>query len=174
MFDVAEPDPKPAAITPAHILAEAAADTGAAAAAQPGASPIAEQPAVDPAKEAADLIEFARSLLLPLYPRLEAVYTPEVCGRLGAAAGPLMAKYGLTLGGLFDRWAPEIGFAIVALPLVRPTIEAIRGPGTAGAAVEVKTPAPGADAGPARVIEPPAEVKPSPLESFAHGLNPAG
>lgn len=156
MFDVVEPDQRPAAITPAHILAEAAADTGAAAAAQPGAAPIAAQPAADPAKEAAELIEFARSLLLPLYPRLEAVYTPEVCGRLGAAAGPLMAKYGLTLGGLFDRWAPEIGFAIVALPLVRPTIEAIRAdrgqadgkpPAAADVPhpVDVAPPAPGVD-----------------------------
>lgn len=119
---------EPATITPAHILAEAAADVAATAgAAQPGADqPAAQQPVADPAKEAADLIQFARSLLLPLYPRLESVYTPDVCARLGAAAGPLLAKYGLTLGGIFDRWAPEIGFCIVALPLVRPTIEAMR------------------------------------------------
>lgn len=165
MFDVIEADPQnpaPAGFAPAHLLAEAAGDQPAAPGAAPAAAAAPAAPAGDPAREAAELIEFARSLLLPMYPQLATVYTPEVCKRLGEAGAPVLAKYGLTLGGLFDRWAPEIGFAIVALPLVRPTIDAMRADN--GKAAE-----PAAAAVPA-----PVEVKPaadaSPIDRFP-GLN---
>lgn len=111
------------------ILAAAAADAAQGTpAAQPGADPAAAPPVApkDHKAEAADLLKFASGLLFPLYPSLAKVYTPEIIDRLSCAAGPLLEKYGVNLESMFGRWGPEIGFAIVAVPLIAPTVEAIR------------------------------------------------
>lgn len=110
-----------------NLIAEAAAldaETVAPAAPPPDAAPPA--PAVDPTAEAADLIRFAVSLFVPLYPSLERVYSEQAQARLAAAAGPVMAKYGWTMGGLFEKWGPEINLAIVGIPLAIETSKAIR------------------------------------------------
>jgi len=152
MFDVAEADKPAASITPAHILADAAADAPAvpgAAAAPAAAAPVA----VDPHAEAVDLIEFANALLLPLYPSLAGVYTADVRARLAAVSAPLMAKYGMSLG----RMGPEIGFLLAVVPLIQPTIAAIRADraaaaGAPAAPVIVKTEV-AQDAGTAKLTE---------------------
>lgn len=82
--------------------------------------------AIDPSKEARELIEFAAGLFFPLSPSLATVYTDEVRERLAEKGAPVLKKYGLNLSALFGRWDAEIGFAIVAVPLIAPTIEAIR------------------------------------------------
>ena len=154
------------------ILAAAAADaatasegaTAPAAAALPGAPAVAAP--VDHKAEALDLLRFATGLLFPLYPSLEKVYTPAVVAKLADASGPLLAKYGLSMESMLGRFGPEIGFAIVAVPLIKPTVEAIRAdrvPPAAAAAAPVKP----ADPQP---IEPAAPVK-APLESKFPGLN---
>ncbi|MEC4722946.1 hypothetical protein RY831_27685 [Noviherbaspirillum sp. CPCC 100848] len=81
---------------------------------------------MNPADEAKDLIQFGLSLFMPLYPSLEVIYTPEKQERLAAVTGPLMAKYNLSLGSIFEKWGAEINFAIVALPLAAETAKAVR------------------------------------------------
>lgn len=111
----------------AQLAAEAAAVD--AETAPPTLPPAGAEPpalAVDPVAEAADLIRFAVALFVPLYPSLAAVYTEPAQGRLAQAAGPVMAKYGWTMGGLFEKWGPEINLAIVGIPLAIETSKAIR------------------------------------------------
>lgn len=79
-----------------------------------------------PQEEARDLIKFGVGLFEPLYPRLAQVYTPEVQEKLADVTGPLMAKYNLSLGVIFEKWGAEINFAIVAVPLAGETVKAIR------------------------------------------------
>lgn len=77
---------------------------------------------VDYNAEARDLVEFLHSLFVPLYPSLATVYTPDVRARIAATAGPLMQKYDFTLG----RFGPELAFGIVVVPLIAPTMQAIK------------------------------------------------
>lgn len=77
-------------------------------------------------QEAKEVIEFGCSLFVPLYPSLAQVWTPEVRGNIATAAAPLMEKYGVTLGGIFDQWGAEIRFAMVAFPVASATVGAIK------------------------------------------------
>jgi hypothetical protein len=89
--------------------------------------PNAPPPApIDPTQDARDILDFAHASLTPLYPSLGKVYTEEVRQRIAVAGGRLLAKYGVTLADIFGRWSEEIGFAMVVLPLVVPTVQAIR------------------------------------------------
>lgn len=93
----------------------------------PGAQPAGAQPAgIDYGGEARALLDFVVSGVAPVYPSIAPIYPDEVRARLAVSLGALMAKYGLTLGDIFKQWAPEIQFAMVALPLVAPTVAAIR------------------------------------------------
>lgn len=108
----------------AQIDAEAH-DTPASIVSAPG---VTEQPAapVDYADEAHSLLTFAVSMLGPLYPSLNRIYTPETVDKLAAKAGPVMEKYGLTAGGLFEKWKKEIDLAVIAVPLAIATYKGIR------------------------------------------------
>lgn len=157
------------------LIAAAAADAASvdmpAAAAVPGA-PAAAAP-VDHKAEALDLLQFATGLLFPLYPSLEKVYTPAVITKLADASGPLLAKYGLSMEALFGRFGPEIGFAIVAVPLIAPTVAAIRADRAErkAAAAAQAAPAPAAQPAPEPMpLRPAAPVKPS-LDQKFPGLN---
>lgn len=160
------------------LLAAAAADTATAenaaqsGAAAPAAS-AAPQPVKDPKAEAADLLQFAGGLLFPLYPSLAKVYTPEVIDRLATASAPLLTKYGVNLEAVFGRFGPEIGFAIVAVPLIAPTVAAIRADRKQleAAAVAPAAPAPAAQPAPEPMpLRPAAPVKTS-LDQKFPGLN---
>lgn len=98
----------------------------AANAPAPGAGAAVGPPPCDPLAEARDLIKFTVTLLSPLYPSIARIYTDATQERLAVVTGPLMAKYGLTLAGLFEKWGPEINFAIVALPLAMETAKGMR------------------------------------------------
>lgn len=81
---------------------------------------------VEPDTEARELIRFGVALFVPLYPSLAAVYTEQRQDQLAAVSAPLMAKYNLSLGAIFERWGAEINFALVAFPLAGETLKAIR------------------------------------------------
>lgn len=83
-------------------------------------------PAPSSEDEARDVIGFAVALFVPIYPSLGKVYTPEKQARLAAVAAPLMEKYGITMGGIFAQWGPEINFLMVAAPVAIETAKAIR------------------------------------------------
>lgn len=89
--------------------------------------PTAQPPApVDHTQEARDLVEFAYTSLEPLYPSLAKVYTEEARQRIAVAGGRLLRKYNVDMAAIFGQWGDEIAFAMVALPLVVPTVQAIR------------------------------------------------
>lgn len=111
--------------------------------------------AIDYHAQAVDLIEFAYALTSPWWPALENVYPPAVRKRLAAVTGPLMRKYGFNL----DDFGPELGFAIVALPLIGPTVQAIKAGGPS-------SPPPAADKRP--VAETPPDRSDAP--DFSHGF----
>lgn len=81
---------------------------------------------VDYQGDARELVNFIYHGVTPAWPTLAPIYTPEVRERLAGSIGRVMAKYQLSLADIFKQWAPEISFAMVALPLVPPTVAAIR------------------------------------------------
>lgn len=82
-------------------------------------------PAISPEQEARSLVDMAVELALPWYPALAQVYTEDARARLAVAAAPLMAKYNVSVGSIFDQWREEIGFALVALPIALQTVKVI-------------------------------------------------
>lgn len=80
----------------------------------------------DPAAEFGIILTMARAVLAPLYPSLGAIYTDAVIEQLGTAAAPVMQKYGVTSGGVLERFGPEITLAVVAGPIALQTVKAIR------------------------------------------------
>ena len=104
----------------------AAIDATASAAADPGQVPEKDVTPPDVAAEVAALVKTVADLLTPAFPSLGLIYTPETCDRLGAAAAPVMEKYGWTVGEVFGKWGPEIGLAVAALPVVVATVKAVR------------------------------------------------
>lgn len=120
--------PKSAADAQLEQLA-GAVDADAAALEQPAAAAQAGEPAapaVNFNEEAKQLVTFAADLATGFWPSLAEVYTLERRTAITAALVPVLAKYDFTLARVFERWGPEINLAFVALPLVTPTLAAIR------------------------------------------------
>lgn len=93
----------------------------------PAGSPDPEPAAgVDYLLEAKNLIEFAVTLFTPLFPSLANVYTEANKAALASASAPMMEKYNLSMGGLFEKFGAEINFAMVSLPLGMQTYRAIQ------------------------------------------------
>jgi len=110
--------------------------------------------AIDYQAQATDLIEFAYALTAPWWPELEKVYPTAVRKRIASVTAPLMRKYGVNL----DDLGPELAFAIVVLPLIGPTVQAIKAGGPS-------SPKPAAAAKPA---EAPPDRSAAP--DFSHGF----
>jgi hypothetical protein len=72
------------------------------------------------------IIDIALPVVGEMYPSLTAVYTPEACGRIAGALGPVLAKYGIDLGELRGRWGEEILAALVCWPIAKATYAAIK------------------------------------------------
>lgn len=122
------PNPAPAAdLELSAIEREAAAlDTEQAIELNP-ADPAAQPPEpVDHTADAREIIDFACDSLFPLYPSLEKVYTEPVRQRIAVSGGRLLRKYGVSLADLFGAYGEEIAFAMAVLPVVVPTVQAIR------------------------------------------------
>lgn len=62
-----------------------------------------------------------------IYPKLQRVWTESTVERVGAAAAKVAQKHGWAAGFL-GRWEAEIGLTLVLVPLVGPTLEAMREP----------------------------------------------
>lgn len=121
----------------------------------PGA-PGAPAP-VDYQAECSMLVSFAFDTLAPFYPATCAAWSAEKRAALVAACVPLATKYGFTLGGLFDRWGPEVGLALVVVPMIGPTMAGLRADRQAAQAAPAapsSTP-PGPAGGPAHPAPPP-------------------
>lgn len=110
-----------------QLAAEAAAIDGqATAASEPPMSEAEAAPAADVPAEVTTLLQAVAGMLSPAFPCLATIYTPDTCRRLGDAAAPVMDKYGLSVGGLFDRWGAEITLAATALPVALATWQGVK------------------------------------------------
>lgn len=98
----------------ALLAHEAAAADEAAGVGMEGGGPAPVGIETDYHKEAATAVGIFADLLAGYAPATSAVWTPEARARTAAALGPVLAKYGVTLGTL----PPEITLAIVAGPLL--------------------------------------------------------
>ena len=76
--------------------------------------------------EATELVEFALESLEPLYPSIKPIYTPEVRAKIALRTGRLMAKYNFTMGAFMGKWAEEVMFAVLIVPLISKTYVAIQ------------------------------------------------
>lgn len=129
------------------LQTEAAAIDASAAANDPAAAPEPEAVRIDVAAEVAALLKAVAGILAPAFPSLATIYTDATCKQLGDAAAPVMDKYGLTVGGLFDRWGAEITLAATALPVALATWQGVKADIAARNAPVSKTePAPEASA----------------------------
>lgn len=61
-----------------------------------------------------------------IFPFLAPIYTDTVQEKLATVTAPLMKKYGVTAGGLFERYKEEIAFGLVAVPLAVATAQAFK------------------------------------------------
>lgn len=120
----------------AVIDAETAAPDAVAAAPDP------ESVKVDVAAEVATLLETVAGILTPAFPCLASIYNTATCRRLGEASAPVLDKYGLSVGGLFERWGAEITFAAVAFPVVAATVQGVKADLAARRAPPTEPPAP--------------------------------
>lgn len=135
---------------------DVAPDAPAADAAAPDAA------AADVPAEVAALLQTVAAMLTPAFPCLAEIYTVETCRKLGEAAAPVLNKYGLSVGGLFEQWGAEITLASVALPVGAATWAGVKADIAARRAPAVAAPVPPAK--PAAPTPPPAGalVIPSP------------
>lgn len=112
-----------------QLAIEAAAlDAGAAAQQPEFSAPGEAAPGKSEtiAAEVAALLVTTAAMLAPMFPSLASIYTEATCQRLGEAAAPVMEKYNLSVGGLFDRWGAEITLAATALPVGIATLQGIK------------------------------------------------
>lgn len=77
-------------------------------------------------EELAAVLTLCATVLSPALPYVGAIYTPETCQRLAGAAVPVLSKYGMTVGGMFDKWGAEVGLLVVAAPVAVQTVAAHR------------------------------------------------
>ena len=114
------------------LLAESEAMQETAPGDVPGVAPAGAGQSARPEKafdwtaEARGLVDMALEIVTPFFPSLGNVYTDEVRTKVSAVAGRLFQKYNVTTPEILEKWLPEIQAAVVLVPLVRPTIEAIR------------------------------------------------
>lgn len=164
-------EPVGPALPPGLLYDLTAIDGEASAPSHPGAAaaaPAAPPPPVevDYVGEARDVIAFAYESFVPLYPRLEKVYTEDKRERIANAAGKLMAKYGVTFESLLAGWGAELHFAMVVIPVIIPTVKAVKADMAdqdAAAAAAERTDPPPAPAAPAQASPAtPPTVPPSP------------
>jgi hypothetical protein len=128
---------KSSATTDLQDLADQAAQLDQAPAPDHPGPPAPAGDGADWMSEARDCVELLRSFLVTLYPATAAVWTDQACARLTAVTAPVLQKYDLTLG----RFGPEIAFAVVALPLISRTREAIAS-SSAAHSEQIEAPAP--------------------------------
>lgn len=126
------------------LAAEAAKLDAAPDAAGPGAAAEPEAPAADVPAEVAALLKTTAAMLTPAFPCLAEIYTDATCRQLGEAAAPVMEKYGVSVGGIFDRWGAEITLAATALPVAAATWKGIKADNAARKATPDKVSAPAA------------------------------
>lgn len=84
------------------------------------------EPVIDPATTWATIPKLFGSLIQMAMPELAGVYTDEACYAWGGAFHEVAKKHNWDAVGTMTRWGPEIGLVLASVPLVLPTVQAIR------------------------------------------------
>jgi hypothetical protein len=87
---------------------------------------IAAEPALSSIDEARGLVGMLVAMVVPFMPRLAEIYDEPARESLAQAAAPLLNKYGVSVGSMFERWKEEVAFAFVALPLALKTVQVLK------------------------------------------------
>lgn len=95
-------------------------------------NPPPENP-VNPAIAWAQIPRMLGSLLAIAMPELQDAYTHDACMTWGGAMAQVADKYGWDAAETMSKWAPEIALTVASLPLVLPTIAAIKKKRASGA-----------------------------------------
>jgi len=97
---------------------------GGPGAAAPAAPPVVDQAAIDRAEasEWAELPAGIGGILCMALPELREAYSPANCARWGEAMMRVAKKYHWRAAMI----GPEIGLALVSVPLIMPTVVAVR------------------------------------------------
>ncbi len=72
------------------------------------------------------ILALAVPLLGKLYPSLEQIYTPSTCDQVAGTLGPVLTKYGISLGDLGSQWGEEIAAVLVCGPIAVATYQGIK------------------------------------------------
>jgi len=101
--------------------AEADADAAQEAILNPDPEPV-----VDPAVIWAQIPTALGGLLGIAMPELKKAYTPEACAAWGQGMAAVAQKYDWDAAETVSKWAPEFMLLAASLPLVIPTVQAIK------------------------------------------------
>lgn len=114
------------------IINQAGMVDGEVAASAPGAvmEAQAEAEVMSLAAENTAGVGFILGMAVPLigkmYPSLLEVYTPKACSAVGAAMGPVLAKYGVNLKELGGAYKEEVAALFVCGPIAWATVAGIK------------------------------------------------
>lgn len=84
------------------------------------------EPVIDPAQTWAQIPFALGGLLSMVMPELKQHYTEKACMEWGAGMALVSDKYGWEAGETISKWTPEFMLVAASLPLVLPTVAAIR------------------------------------------------
>lgn len=84
------------------------------------------EPVVDPAVIWAQIPTALGGLLGIAMPELKKAYTPEACAAWGQGMAAVAQKYDWDAAETVSKWAPEFMLLAASLPLVIPTVQAIK------------------------------------------------
>lgn len=102
-----------------QLLAKAdAVDAANAPPPPPGEPPAgAPEPPPDPARELEPVLMVLRTVVVKLRPSLEPVWSEGAMRDISRAIPPVLDKYGLTVGGIFAAFGPELALAAAVGPV---------------------------------------------------------
>lgn len=128
-------------------------------------------PVIDPAHAWGQLAMMAGGILGMALPELRAVYTEDACLAWGGGMAAMSDKYGWDAGDTAAKWAPECMLLMTSIPLIVPTIAAIKQRRKASKAKPLNS-APESAAG--AVATPPAGAAGDATPFRVMGLEPGG
>jgi hypothetical protein len=121
---------KPAPLDPNdqldRIAMEAAGDEAAASQAEQDFLNPPDENAIDPAQTWAQIPLMFGRLISMAMPELHGVYTPDKCLVWGQGMAAVADKYEWDAASTIARFGPEIALCVASVPLVLPTVAAIR------------------------------------------------
>jgi len=123
-------------------------------------------PPVDHGQAWGHLAMMAGGFLAMALPELRPVYTEQACMQWGAGMAAVADKYGWDASDTAARWAPEIALIMVSIPLVIPTVQAIKSRQAASKAKALND----APEKPARAVAPP-PIDPNPMMQEPGGFS---